>query len=148
MSAEAFKTTPPDSEAPDTPREVVEWPLKRGDLAVHVDNSNWYFILGRWGPPAGEIPAAYGGTLDEWLDCDPDASILMAVTVERLKQSVARIDRVEDILQAVKDGVVNPCGVPEARVGIALEEFIEEEAAGNWDGLRDYLREQKEVADA
>lgn len=147
MSAEAGADVPPDRDAPKTPREVIEWPLERGDLAVHVDKPDWYYVLGVADAPAGEIPAAHGGTLDEWLECDPSAEIAMAVTVERMKQSVVRVDHPDDIARAVANGTVTPAGVPTKRLGIALEEFMEAESRGDWDGLRDYLREQ-EVADA
>jgi hypothetical protein len=148
MSTEARAELAADKDAPETPQEVVEWPLERGDLAVHVEKPSWYFVIGICDAPAGQIPATHGGTLDEWLECDPADEIAMVVTVERMKQSVVRVDHPNDIGRAVANGTVTPAGVPTKRLGIALEEFLEAEHAGEWSGLRDYLRsQQQEVSD-
>lgn len=143
MSSADSRATPAGRpEAPDTPQEVLDYPLERGDVAVHIEKPHWFFVLGICDPPAGELPATHGGTLDEWVDCDPSAEIAMAVTVERMKQSVVRVDHPDDIARAVTNGTVTPSGVPTKRLGIALEEFIDAEHRGEWSGLRDYLRRE------
>lgn len=139
MSTERYAVPP--EEAPSTPEELLEWPLERGDVAVHVSKPHWFFILGHCDSPAGKIPATYGGTIDEWVECDPADEIVMAVTVDRMKQSVARVDGPEDIIEAVKSDVVTPSAVPVKRLAPSLEEFVEAETRGEWDGLRDYLQE-------
>ena len=139
MSTEAGAADVSEAEPPTTPGEVLDWPLERGDVAVHIDKPTWYVILGICDAPAGQIPASAGGTIDEWLECDHSAEIAMAVTVERMKQSVVRFNHVDDVARAVKDGTVTPAGVPTKRLGISLEEFVEAEKRGEWDGLRDYV---------
>jgi hypothetical protein len=146
MSAEAGADVPADRDAPETPQEVVKWPLERGDLAVHVDKPDWYFVIGICDAPAGQIPATHGGTVDEWVECDPADEIAMVVTVDRMKRSVVRVDHPDDIARAIANGTVTPSAVPTKRLGIALEEFVEVEHDGQWSGLRDYLRQQ-EVSD-
>ena len=139
MSTEARGRAANAVEEPDTPREVLEYPLERGDVAVHVENANWYVILGTCDAPAGEIPHELGGTIAEWVDCDPDADVVLTVTVERLKQSIAQVDGPDDVPRAVENGLVEPKVAVEKRLGISLEEFVEAENRGEWDGLRAYL---------
>ena len=138
MSADAT-AGPADRDAPSTVGELRDLPLRPGDPAVHISKPNLYFIVRNRNAPAGEIPASHGGTIAEWVECDPSADVVEAVDAERLKRSIVEFHALDDIFRAVEDGTVRPVAIPERRLYRLLDEFAEAKKRGEWDGLRDYL---------
>jgi len=126
-------------EPPFTVAELLDAPLRRGDAAVRLTLPDWYVVVGHCDAPAGEIASDYGGTLDEWHPVDADADIVEVAPLDRLRDCPAHIEGDASIFQAVDDGLVQPRLLPTEWLAPALEEFVEAENRGEWDGLRAYL---------
>jgi hypothetical protein len=107
----------PAEEAPDTPRELAEWELSPGDAAAHVYDPEFY-IIARTHAVENVIEAV---PLAE-LAADPE------------------IDTGDDAIAAVERGAVDGDVVPERWLVPLMDEFLEAHHAGEWSGVRDYLR--------
>lgn len=110
----------PASEAPDTPRELVEWELSEGDAAAHVYDPEFYIVA--------QTHAVEG--------------IIEAVAIDDLRDD-PEIDTAEEAIAAVEDGSVAAEVVPERWLVPLMEEFLEAEQRGEWSGVVDYLRGER-----
>lgn len=107
----------PPSEAPSTPRELVEWDLDPGDAAAHLYEPEFYIVARTHAvAPIEAVPIAE-------LREDPD------------------IDTPGEAIGAVERGAVDAEVVPERWLVPLMEEFLEAHHRGEWSGLRDYIRE-------
>jgi len=127
------------AEPPFSVDELLDLPLGRGDAAAHLRRDRLYIVVRDRDAPAGEIPASHGGTVAEWVECDPSAAVVEAVPFERLERSVVTPRDPDGVFQAVADGTVRPVAVAERRLVPCLDEFVAAYKAGEWDGLRDYV---------
>ena len=142
-SEHSYPTGPPDAddrERPRSPRDLVEFELRPGDIAVRRQTPGFFLVLRRAAVPAGSFPVDAGGTLDEWIDCDADADVLVAVDLTRLEEVPGTFGSADDVLEAVRDGRLFSRGLPADWLVPALEEFVEARRAGEWSGAADYVR--------
>jgi len=139
MSTESVTLTD-DREPPKTPSELRETPIRPGDLLVPLTDDRWFFALRRSPTPACAFEVSEGGTLDETAGCEPDDDVVVAVDLEEA-QDTAGVDDAEDIPEAVADGRLAEIALPSSSVVVAVEEFVEVKARGEWSGVVAYLRE-------
>jgi len=132
--ADAQRRQPP----PRSTRDLVEHELDVGEIAAHVRREQFYVVVRDPDAVAGELEVAPDGTLDEWIDVDPDADVLEVIGEQRIDDAIGRFDDAEDVLAAVRDGRITPQAVPARQLTPVLEEFLDERRAGEWSGVAAY----------
>jgi hypothetical protein len=129
-----------DEDPPRTPAELAEAPIEPHTFAIDLDTDEWLAVLGEAEEPAGNVEFDNGGTVAEWCDCPEDADVVLCVEETAIDSKANTWDSFEDLEAAVDAGRLLLRAFPEERVVPVLEEFIEARAAGEWDGLRPYIR--------
>lgn len=129
-----------DEDPPRTPAELREAPIEPRTLAIDLDTDAWLAVLGLAEEPAGSVEFDNGATVAEWYDCPEDADVVLCVEETAIDEKPDTFDGFDDLEAAVDAGRLLLRAVPEPRVVPVLEEFIEARAAGEWDGLRPYIR--------
>jgi len=124
----------------------MQHPLSAGDSAAHLHDGELFVVVGEPDAPAGELEVDPAGTLDEWIDVDPDADVLDVVGEQRIDDAIGRFAGTDDVLAAVRDDRITPQAVPAGRLVPVLREFLAARRAGEWTGVVDYVRDTGGVA--
>jgi hypothetical protein len=133
-----------DDREPQTPAALARTPLRPDDLAVTWNTDDWFCVLRRAPRPAGEfLVDDTGRPLADLLDCEPDADVVVAVDIDRVRDRVAvdPADADVTVAELVERAGVTPEAIPATWLVPALEEFRDARREGAWGGLRDYIRE-------
>ena len=137
-------SNPPDTKNgtdrdPESPQELVDTVVRRGDLAVELYGDRWYYVLARAPEPAGEFHfGETAGTLTDWEDCDDNADVLIVVNLDDAEQTVG-VDDLDDICSAIAHNRLFRRARPAPKLVPALDEFADAAARGEWNGLVDYV---------
>jgi len=136
-----------DRDPPENVDELLDVELRAGDFAVGLDDEEWHFVLRCSPAAAGEFRLRGGETLAEEFGCAPEENVLVTASVSRAEELDDGVDDAEDLAAAVADGRLDERALPSSRLVLALVEFAEAKADGEWSGLREFVDPDREVND-
>jgi len=125
-----------DRDAPRTPKEAVTFPLRPGDAAIELYGGRFFFVLRASPTPAGRFTLDDGRTLAEAEQCDPTADVVVCANITDAREE---IDTPDELHEAIADGEIEEVARPVSRLAVCLDEFIDAQAAGEWNGLAAYV---------
>ena len=129
-----------ECDPPTSPNGLVDRVIRRGEVAVELHNSRFYYVLRRAPVTAGEFEVAEAGTLAEWEDCDPSSDVLIVLNIsEAIEKS--GIDDLASAREAIANQRLFERARPANKLAPALNEFLAAENRGEWNGLADYVKE-------